>query len=285
MPYTQQISRQNKACFLFLLDQSFSMEEPLGGSRQRKCDQLAAAVNSWLQNMALRACGDEGVKDWMDVGVLGYRTDPQASPIIESSLQGRLAGRQLVSIAEIAGSPARIETRTQSFVDDATGQTIDVPCDLPIWVDPMAQGGTPMCRSLRLAHEILESWIAQHPQSFPPVVIHITDGESQDGDPLPYAKALRNLATNDGHVLLFNAHLSTTDAASVLFPADEAKLPDSLARTLFSMSSLLPQSFVRQAAQEGMSLQSNARGMAFNADMTCLIQFLNMGTRVASSLR
>jgi len=31
-PYSQEISRQNKALFLFLLDQSFSMEEPLGNS-------------------------------------------------------------------------------------------------------------------------------------------------------------------------------------------------------------------------------------------------------------
>jgi hypothetical protein len=49
-PYSQEISRQNKACFLFLLDQSFSMEEPLGSSTLRKCDELATAINGWLQN-------------------------------------------------------------------------------------------------------------------------------------------------------------------------------------------------------------------------------------------
>ena len=59
-PYTQSISRQNKACFLFLLDQSFSMEEPLGNSSNRKCDELVTAINGWLQNMAIRASGDEG---------------------------------------------------------------------------------------------------------------------------------------------------------------------------------------------------------------------------------
>ena len=31
-PYTQEISRATTACFLFLLDQSLSMEEPIGGS-------------------------------------------------------------------------------------------------------------------------------------------------------------------------------------------------------------------------------------------------------------
>jgi hypothetical protein len=107
-PYSQEISRQNKACFLFLLDQSFSMEEPLGNSTNRKCDELVAAINGWLQNMAIRASGDEGIKDWMDIGVFGYRTDQNATPIIESALQGALAGRMLVSINEI-GAAAQFE--------------------------------------------------------------------------------------------------------------------------------------------------------------------------------
>ena len=70
MAYSQEISRHNKACFLFLLDQSYSMEEPLGASQNRKCDELASALNGWLQNMAIRASGDSGIKDWMDIGVL-----------------------------------------------------------------------------------------------------------------------------------------------------------------------------------------------------------------------
>jgi hypothetical protein len=103
MPYTQEISRERKACFLFLLDQSYSMEEPLGNSARRKCDELVTAINAWLQNMAIRATGDVGIKDWMDIGVLGYRTDFESKPIIESALQGPLAGRTLVSITGARG--------------------------------------------------------------------------------------------------------------------------------------------------------------------------------------
>ena len=43
-------------------------------------------------------------------------------------------------------------------------------------------------------------------------MVHITDGESQDGNPIPYADALKSLATEDGNVLLFNCHLSMTAA-------------------------------------------------------------------------
>ena len=208
MPYSQEISRQNKALFLFLLDQSFSMQDPLGNSQSRKCDELCAAINGWLQNMAIRASGDQGIKDWIDVGVFGYRTDAQANPIIESALIGPLAGQQIVSIAQIGNAPARIDTRMQYFPDETTGEMIEVPYQLPIWVDPVCEGGTPMCHMLYHTHQVLTHWISMHQYSFPPVVVHITDGESQDGDPMPYAESVRQLATSDGNVLLFNCHLS-----------------------------------------------------------------------------
>jgi hypothetical protein len=285
VPYSQEVNRQNKACFLFLLDQSFSMEEPLGDSSRRKCDELVTVINGWLQNMAIRATGDAGIKDWMDVGVIGYRTDQNAQPIIESALQGPLAGRTLVSITEIGAHPARIENRVQSFSDEETGEMVEVPCESPVWVDPKAEGGTPMCHMLYQAHQILSEWIAQHPRSFPPIVVHVTDGESQDGDPIPYASALRGLATADGGVLLFNCHLSMTKANPFMFPAAEDGLPDELAKVLYRMSSILPEPFMKHAAEELFPLQPGARGLAFNVDMVCLIQFVNMGTKAAPGLR
>ncbi len=285
MPYTQEISRHNKACFLFLLDQSYSMEEPLGVSQNRKCDELAAAINGWLQNMAIRASGDQGIKDWMDIGVFGYRTDPSGTPIIESALKGPLAGRSIVSIPEIGMNPIRIDRRMQIIPDEETGELLQIPCEVPIWVDPVAEGGTPMCHMFYHAHELLSVWIQQHPYSFPPIIVHITDGESQDGDPLPYARALTNLATHDGNVLLFNCHLSMAAADSFMFPPSPVGLPDMLAAHLFEMSSILPEPFFQHAMMEGFPLQPGARGMAFNADMVCLIQFLNMGTQAAPGLR
>lgn len=284
-PYSQEISRQNKACFLFLLDQSFSMEEPLGGSSCRKCDELVAAINGWLQNMAIRASGDEGIKDWMDVGVFGYRTDSQGNMIIAPALLGQLAGKKLVSITEIGGNPARIDTRNQWIPSDMPGQSIEVPCEVPVWVDPVAEGGTPMCNMLYQAYGLLTEWIESHPHSFPPIVVHITDGESQDGDPIPYAEAIRSLATSDGNVLLLNCHLSATAAEPFMFPSSDEGLPDDLAKVLFKMSSVLPEPFQRHATTEGMQLPAGARGMAFNANMVCLIQFLNMGTQAAPGLR
>jgi hypothetical protein len=285
LPYQREISRDYKACILFLLDQSYSMVEPLGNSSKRKCDQLAAAVNGWLHNMAVRASGDEGIRDWMDVGVIGYRTDQKATPIIQPALTGQLAGKPLVSIVDIGNYPARIDSTVQQILDEETGETMEIPSDNPVWVDPVAEGSTPMCHVLHYAHGILSQWISAHPNSFPPIVIHITDGESQDGDPQPYAAAVRNLATGDGNVLLFNCHLSMSAADSFVFPSAEPQVADNLARVLFQLSSPLPEPFFRSAVAEGFPIQHGARGMAFNADMVVLIKFLDMGTRAAVQLR
>ncbi len=285
MPYQREISRDYKACILFLLDQSYSMVEPLGNSSKRKCDQLAAAVNGWLHNMAVRASGDEGIRDWMDVGVIGYRTDQKATPIIQPALTGQLAGKPLVSIVDIGNYPARIDSTVQQIRDDETGEMMEIPSDNPVWVDPVAEGSTPMCHVLHYAHGILGQWISAHPNSFPPIVIHITDGESQDGDPIPYADAVKNLGTSDGKVLLFNCHLSMSAADSFVFPSAEPQVADNLAHALFKMSSPLPEPFFRSAVAEGFSIQHGARGMAFNADMVVLIKFLDMGTRAAVQLR
>lgn len=285
MPYSREISRDHKACILFLLDQSYSMTEPLGNSGRAKKDELAAAVNRWLHNMAIRASGDVGIRDWMDVGVIGYRTDQKPTPIISSALVGPMAGRSLVSITDIGNYPARIETTNQRIKDEETGQFVEVPYDSPVWIDPVAEGSTPMCHVLHTAYGVLEQWIREHPHSFPPIVVHITDGESQDGDPVPYANAVRALATSDGNVLFFNCHLSMTAAEPILFPATDARLADPLARVLFQMSSPLPEVFYRSAIAEGYALEPGARGMAFNADMVVLVRFLDMGTRAAMQLR
>ena len=281
-PYTQEISRQRKACFLFLLDQSYSMEEPLGNSDHRKCDELCRTINGWLQNMTIRTSGDQGIKDYMDIGVFGYRTDKDANVILEPALQGPMAGRGIVSIAEIGNNPARMESVTTQFQDEETGELVEMPAQMPIWVDPKAEGGTPMCNMLHHTFGVLEEWIKCHPDSFPPVVINISDGESQDGDPIPYADAVKELGTEDGNVLLFNCHLSMTPADSFLFPSTDEILPDELARVLFRMSSVLPKSLYDRANADGFGLQPNARGMAFNADMVALIRFLDIGTRIVA---
>lgn len=284
-PYDREISRAHKGCILFLLDQSFSMEEPIGGSRGRKCDELVLAINRLLNELVIKATRDKGIQDYLDVAVIGYRTDPDANPIIEPALMGALAGRPMVSITDIHDHPGRMDTVTKRIPDEETGEILETQVEVPVWVEAKAEGGTPMLTAMHYLYGLVDEWISKHMDSFPPIVIHISDGESSEGDPVPYADPLRSLATNYGGTLLFNCHLSMTAADPFMFPSSDELLPDPLARVLFRMSSELPGPFYQAALNEGFSLQERARGMAFNADLISLIHFLDIGTRVAKQLR
>jgi hypothetical protein len=279
MAYVAEISRAHPSCFLFLIDRSGSMSDPFSGGAEgkQKADGVADAINRLLQNLVIKCAKSEGVRDYYHVGVIGYGAE------VGPAFGGALAGQQLVPISQVADQPARVEERTKK-VDDGAGGLIDQVVKFPIWFDPVAHGGTPMCAALALAKQWLAEWIAQHGDSYPPIVINITDGEATDGDPRPNAEALRQLATTDGNVLLFNCHLSDKVASPVLFPESVAGLPDPYAEQLFEMSSVLP-SRLREAAQsEGYAVGAQPRGFAFNADLVELIRFLDIGTR-PSNLR
>jgi hypothetical protein len=186
-----------------------------------------------------------------------------------------------VPISQIANNPIRIEDRTQK-VSDGAGGLVQQTVKFPIWFDPEANGGTPMCQAIRLARNSLQEWVGAHPDSFPPIVFNITDGEATDGDPAEEAGSIRQLATNDGGVLLFNIHVSSQAGKAVEFPDREEDLPDDFARALFRMASTLPPHLQDAARGEGYKVSEASRGFVFNADAVSVIQFLDIGTRPAN---
>ena len=279
MPYIAEISRANPSAFVFLIDQSGSMSESIAGSpeNKRKCDSVADAINRLLHNLIIKCARGEGVRNFYEVAVIGYGA--QVMP----ALSGKLARRDLVTIGEIATSPAGLAERVRQ-IDHPYGGTVPQKVKFPVWFEPVARGTTPMGEALSMAHHALESWVGRHPNSYPPIVINITDGEATDSGPVPQAEALCSLATNDGNVLLFNCHISNKPLDPIVFPDNDDVLPDSFARTLYSVSSLLPDGLRELARSENFEFGPTTRGFAFNADLVELIRFLDIGTR-ASNLR
>jgi hypothetical protein len=137
-----------------------------------------------------------------------------------------------------------------------------------------------MCQALSLAYSILEPWVADHPDAFPPVVLNLTDGQPTDGDPRPIAAHLRSLETNDGNVLLYNLHASALSASSVCYPNSAEQLPaDQYAHLMFAMSSALTPFAWEMAQQYYPGTARDARGFVFNADIEDIVHFLDIGTR------
>ena len=277
MPYSAEISRTNPSCFLFLIDQSGSMADGFGAGEtaQRKCDALQKAVNRILKELTLKCAKSEGIRDYYHIGVLGYGA--QVGP----AFSGALAGKEMIPVSEIANNPSRLE-EVNKKVDDGAGGLVDQQVKMPIWFEAEAKDGTPMCEAFSQAHRLMERWVADHPASYPPIVINVTDGESSDGDPVAAAQKLQSLSTGDGSLLLFNLHLSSTRAAPVEFPDSDLTLADQFARRLYGMSSPLPDRMREIAQREGFNVGAQARGFVFNADLVSMVRFLDIGTRVGN---
>lgn len=276
MSYSVVPNRANPMAVLFVVDQSGSMAGRMPKTGNTKADQVATVINKMFAELITKAKKQDGVRDYYDVGVIGYGRKG-----VYNALQGSLSTQILNPISKISDNPLRVEQRTNEVVT-ATGDIVQVPESFPIWFDPVAEGGTPMSDALKLAAETIAPWCDAHQSSFPPVIIHITDGEYGDGDPSGIAEGIRSFTTSDGNVLLCNLHISSDGSASIAFPDNPNGLPNAFAKTLFNMSSVIPESMhqsVKDTLGGSVELSPSTRFFTFNGNEVDIVKFLRVGTQ------
>lgn len=278
MAYQAAIQRSDPTALLFVIDQSGSMGERMGTFEISKAQFLADVMNKTLMELVTRCQKADGVRDYFHVGVIGYGVDGP-----KNALTGALGSQILNPISTFEANPLRVESRVRK-VPDGAGGVFEQKVLFPVWFEPQANGGTPMVAALTKAGEELVQWCSAHPKSFPPTVLHITDGESQDGNPEEVSQTLRQLATDDGGVVLLNLHVSSQGAAPILLPDSEQGLPDQFSELLFRMSSQLPPKMVEAAKEKRYSITDQSRGYIFNAEAGAIADFFDIGTR-ANQLR
>jgi len=274
--YDAEISRSNPTAYVFLVDQSGSMGDQMS-TGSKKANFVADVINRTLRDLIVRCTREEGVRDYFEVAVIGYG-DTQ----VRNGLGGPLSGDWLHPISAVAEGTIRIEDRPRK-IDDGAGGITTQNVRFPVWIDPQASGGTPMRDAIGTCAQIVAHWSDAHRSSFPATVLHITDGESTDGDPEHNAGVLRSLGTDNGSTLVYNVHVSSSAASPQRYPTSEAGLPDDYARLLFRMSSTFPEHIRRYAADAyAMSLAPESRAMVLNADAEELVKFLDIGSRPAA---
>lgn len=277
MSYTKEINRKNPTCFLFVIDQSGSMDEQMGDG-SIKSEFVADVLNQTIAETIVRCTKADGVRDYFDIGVIGYGGDR-----VGSAFGGELSGRNLLSISEIESHPLRIMEREQDI--DTGDDVLDRQLvKFPVWIDPIHDGGTPMRQALGIIGETVAEWCDDHPSSYPPTVVHVTDGQSTDGDPEEIAEAIKGISTDDGEVLLFNLHVDQESGDEIVFPSSEDELPDEYSKLLFRMSSTIPSHLVPIAQGMGYDVTEESRFFAYKAGVDFIGHFFEIGTR-ASQLR
>lgn len=130
-------------------------------------------------------------------------------------------------------------------------------------------GGTDAAAAFQTALPRLERALqnSRFSDSFPPMVFHLTDGESHS-DAEPLAQQIMNLRSSDGNALIVNAYIGTDTALSYTGPNDfpgyitEQEIgtnPDNL--RLFRMSSIVPDTIRQNLIGDGIfpAIRENSR--------------------------
>lgn len=156
MAYQAPIQCSNPTARLFLVDQSGSMSDRMASSEKTKAQFVADVLNRTLMDLVTRCTKADGVRDYFEIGVIGYGAQGA-----QNALQGALSGRILNPIGAIEANPLRIETRKRKAADGAGG-VVEQSVNFPVWYEPLSSGGTPMCDAIRKAGEELavlqKSW-------------------------------------------------------------------------------------------------------------------------------
>jgi hypothetical protein len=273
--YSAEISRTHPTCLLFVLDQSASMGDELGAG-VTKANFVADVLNRSLMELVIRCRKAEGVLNYFEAGVISY-----SGAGVRPGFGGTLAGSYLCEVGALARNPVRVDNRTKK-IPDGTGGVVETEVKFPVWFDPHASGNTPMCEALSVAGKLLHDWCQDHPYSFPPTVLHVTDGEATDGtdpDVEGCARLVTAQGTNDGQALLLTLHVSGAGGEPVRFPSSEQLMPTAYAKLLFRTSSVLPPEFQRRAAEAGAAVGTDSRGYVYNARFDDIVTLFDIGTR------
>ena len=279
--YTAQITRNTPTAFIFLIDQSVSMQNytTLYGEEMPMAEAVARIVNHQLNELVLRCVKGSETRDYYDIAIIGYGEKAY------SGWKGELEGRDFVKPSELKEHPykkitTKKETRTRKGVKVVEVEEVQ-------WIEAEAtQGWTRVHLAFEKAKGLLDEWMEKHHDKdcYPPTIINITDGEFNGATKeyvLQQATERKSMFTNDGNVILFNIHISANKAVCVTCPASKDEVSfSSLATTMYEMSSLLPMRYSDRIADLRGDETPNNRytAMSINADMSTLIQLMDIGT-------
>jgi hypothetical protein len=229
--YEKLISRKEPGVVVFVLDDSFSMGELLPGTSDPKFTWVERYGGHLLEEMLARSTVPAGEQLVIKPRYFIYT--------IMYGGEARVWGDGLEDIQAVV---ERYAAAGRSF-----GLGGRISC-------------TDTARAFQAAPAFLQTAVVDERfrTSFPPMVFHLTDGESQT-NARPIAEQLGKLATADGNVLVVNAYIGTQTSLAYTGPADfpgyitpEEAGTNPYNLTLFDMSSEMPPCIRQNLVDDGI---------------------------------
>ena len=265
MTHSNNMSSNDPWCILVLIDQSGSMNNQWGRSQYKLSWGAARSVNHMIGELILRCTKGDDVAPRVRLGFYGYA----GSDVNWAAGKFPADADGLVSIADLA--------LCQEEVLDDENEIL-----IPWVVEENANGGTPMKTAFEQVISIAENFAQNHPDSFPPVIVNITDGvptDCKESELAAIVSPLMNISTDDGGALVFNVHISPDESKPVFLPSPNDALPDEYAKCLYAASSTLPETLAKIGRDDHkMAIGEDSRCFAFNADSALLIKLLSLAS-------
>ena len=271
----KQWSTATPGYLIFLIDQSSSMGYPWVGTKTF-AQYTAEIINQTINELIATNAAGESVKNRVFITLIGYGGDHDVKDLRSDYIN---------SYAE---NPVRVDSFLRK-VGDGEGGFIEMEMEIPIFLEPLSAGLTPMSDAFLFAKKLIEGWILKKNDNPVPVIINISDGRPEAGsvelnkievaNTIVAANEIMKLQTLDGYPLIFNVHIAK-NAEEIQFPEFEFELNNNLmAEFLFKISSSVP-SVYKQAAKDLKlnEIGDNAKGFISNASPETLLKFINFGS-------
>ena len=246
VPYTAQITENNPTSILFVVNQSYPTSEKIdfGGKSMSKIEAVCHIISDVISKTFSANKDNDNVNGGMFFDVIGY--GDYAYPLGDK--RGFQPLREIVTSSE--------------------GH---------LWLKPQSGGDANLFTALRMATKRIEDWITEHPYSYPPTVIHITEycyHGVDDGVMVQLANELKFLSTSDGNTLFFNIIITAKDEEkAVCFPSSKYDIEASYYGEMYYLfSSRLPFSYNERLSlylSEDSSCKQ-LQGLAFKVPFTKL---------------
>jgi len=279
--YDAKVTRADPALFVILIDQSSSMGEKFFSSDGKDITLAHVAkyvTDNFLVEVLSKCIRGDEIFDYVNFAIIGYSTS------IKSAMPK-------VDLSEFPISSQKLQESIIKRNEDMDGFQTRYE-----WIEAIASGKTSMMYALKKAKEIIEKWIPNHRNSRPPLLLNITDGMPTDDPELSLrweqgtlgeietldifniARQIQELQTNDGNVLICNAHCSTEKVVEIIFPNNIDDIDDPFAELMFSLSSVVPKELSELAKTFGYHLLPGSRFFIFNATAHSVVVFFSFGS-------
>lgn len=268
-PNSKQWSSATPGYIIFLVDQSGSMNETYADGKTR-AEFTSLVINRIINEIIIANSDGDKVKDRTFISMIGYGVSVED---VRSDY-----------LSKYADTPLRTE-KIKKKVSDGGGGLVEIEEQMPIFIEPKADGLTPMVEALSFAKELIDGWLSKKPENPAPVIINISDGlpftgetvEIEMNKAVSISKDIMNINSEDGNPLIFNCHIGN-GGRECQFEENESNLSDEQAKFLFNISSKVPESYKEAALKHDFKVKENSRGFVSNAKAEVLIKFIDFGS-------